>query len=340
MKKYLLIFAAIFVLCCHCLAEEQTSLPYKEFKPFKMVFLPDIHLSFQDKESNILYKESHVILQDVLKNLNQEKTLDFVVFGGNLTSNDDNKFSDMPMFLDTVAELQAKYYAILGDREAAFAEGFSKEDFTREFDEFSFKTMSQTFWAAEPVKDVLLIGLDSSVKNEEAGYLNMHQLFWLDNTLKNNMKKFTIIAMHHPPLLTCDVDKTNWEKYMLKKPDLFLELINLYPQVKIILSGHHFSNFTKKNNKKFFITCPSIVVYPNMYKTFTVYPERIEVDNETISFKQLIKKAEELLVKSSYAEEFSSEKPKSALKYQRGDKFSNKKEYYFENKKRHSFLWF
>jgi len=334
MKKFFIIFAAIFVFTLPVKSQESVKQPYKEFKPFKMVFLPDIHLFFEGIDDKILYKESHVILQDVIRSLNQEKKPDFVVFGGNLTHNEDGNFSDMPMFLDTAADLKADYYAILGDREALGDN--SKEEFAKELD---FKLKDQTFWSVEPVKDVLLIGIDTSIKGDESGYLNLHQLFWLDNILKNNSEKFTIIAMHHPPIVTCEKDKTIWKKYILKKPDLFLEIINLYPQVKIILSGHHFSNFTKRVNEKLFISCPSVVVYPNRYKTLTISPDRINVDSEKISFKQIIKKAEKNLIKSDYAKEFNSEKPKSILKYQRGDKFSNKKEYFFKQKVRKNFLF-
>ena len=318
---------------------EEIKYPYKDFTPFKMVFLPDINLSFKDKDGEILYKESLVILQDVLKTLNQEENLDFVVFGGDLTDNADGKFSDIPMFLDTVSELKAKYYAIIGDREAHLADGFSKENFTKEFDEFDNKTLDQTFWEVEPVKNVLLIGLDTSIKNEENGYLNLHQLFWLDNILKNNRDKFTIIVMHHPPLITTEIDKNKWQKYTLQKPDLFRQLINLYPQVKIVLSGHHHCNYVKKINEKLFMTQPSIVEYPNSFNILKIYPDRVEVKNKKISFKQIIKEARKKLINSDYAKEFNSKNPKSVLKYNRGDKFSRQKEYYFGEQKHH-FLWF
>ena len=98
---------AILIISCKCQAEEKIIYPYKEFKPFKMVFLPDIHLSFKSKDSRILYRESLVILQDVIKNLNLTKNPDFTVFGGNLTNNDDGEFSDMPMFLDTFLSCEA-----------------------------------------------------------------------------------------------------------------------------------------------------------------------------------------------------------------------------------------
>ncbi len=284
-KLFLLI--AILLIAVDCRADEG-------LKPFRMVFLPDIYLSLDEKEREgpILYRESLVILQDVIKNLNKSGELDFAVFGGNLTNNDDGSFTDMPMFLDVASDLNAPYYAILGNREAD-----AKEEFIKNFDEFD----SQTFWKAEPVENVLLIGLDTSLAGSEQGYVNIHQIFWLDGVLKNNTDKFTIILMHHSPCSS------------LEKPGLFLEVLNLYPQVKVVLSGHDRVSSVKKQDGKLFITCPSIVSYPNRYKILEIHPDRVEVDTEKISFRQIIKKARKKLGKD----------------YKKPDKFSRRSRYYF-----------
>ncbi|HSA06828.1 MAG TPA: metallophosphoesterase [Candidatus Gastranaerophilales bacterium] len=336
MRKFfeiIFILSLILFINIPCHAQEKGNVVYKEFQPFKMVFLPDINLAFFDRDDKILFQESLAIFQDVIKKLNQQDSPDFVIFGGNLTYNENGKFSDLPMFLDAASNLNAPYYAITGDREANLAEDVCKENFIKEFDEYDYETMKQTFWTAEPIKNVLLIGLDTSVKNEKAGYLNLHQLFWLDSILKNNRDKFTIIAMHHPAIITTDLDKKSWQEYTLKKPELFLELINSYPQVKIILSGHHLCNYTAQINEKLFIINPSITVYPNEYKILEVYPDKIEVENKKISFKQIIKKAKTNLINSSYAKEFNSKKPEAVVKYQQGKAFSRKTKYYFNEKK-------
>ncbi len=332
--------ALIFLACGFAFAKEKPEYPYKSFTPFKMTFLPDIHLSFEDKENKILFRESMVIFQDVIKQLNHEKKPDFVVFGGDLTHNEDGTFQDLPMFLDIISDLNARYYAIFGDREAYLAEDATKEVFAGEFEEFDYENTQQTFWTAEPVENVLLIGLDTSVPGEKAGYVNIHQLFWLDSTLKENRNKFTIIAMHHPPISATDADKNARAEYTLKKPGLFLELVNLYPQVKIILSGHHLNNSVQKINEKLFISCPSIAAYPNMFKVLQVYPDRVEVENAKISFKQIIKKAKKNMENSAYAKDFSPKNPESVLKFQRGDRFSRKDKFYFYEDESGFFDWF
>jgi len=313
MMRYikLLILISFLFAALGCRAEEAQESLYKDFKPFKMIFLPDIFLTFEEKDGSMLDKESLVILQDVVKNVNQRQDVDFAVFGGNLTGNSDGVFSDLQMFLDTVADLHPKYYSILGNREADVAEGVSKGVFAGEFDEFDYDEQMQTFWKAEITENVLLIGLDSSLKGTDKGYINIHQLFWLDTILKNNRDKFTIIAVHHSPYSS------------LEKPDLFLDLLNLYPQVKVVLSGHDLKTTVIKENDRVFITCPSIVSYPNEYKILEIYPDKVKIDSEHISFKQLIKKARKKLGK----------------KYEKPDSYSRKGKYFFNVEKK-GLLWF
>jgi 3',5'-cyclic AMP phosphodiesterase CpdA len=209
------------------------------FKPFKMVFLPDTHVSFKDQDDWILYKESFVIFQDIIKSIKTIPDLDFVVFGGDLTDNDDNTLSDLPLFLDSIEDVNFKYYSILGDRDASLSEGITKQDFCAEFRRNGFGNPNLTYWAEQPSDNTLLIGLDTAVENKFEGKLPPEELLWLDNTLKTNPDKFTVIVMHHPAFQTTASDKTVWKKYILENSDEFLSVINKYPQVKLILSGHH-----------------------------------------------------------------------------------------------------
>ncbi|NLF82980.1 MAG: hypothetical protein GX568_03215 [Candidatus Gastranaerophilales bacterium] len=334
MLKKLIVFLCMVIIAIRpaVYAQEEAPPPLKAFEPFKMVFLPDINLSFSEKSDKILFNESLVIFQDVIKTLNNAVKPNFVVFGGDLTYNEDGKFTDLPMFLDTASDLDSVFYAIMGDREANLDETSSKEVFMKEFGEFDLETAEQTFWVIEPVTNVLLIGLDTSMKNdlsndEKPGYLNLQQLFWLDTVLDNNRDKFTIITMHHSAIKTCDFDNNKWERFTLSRPSLFLELLSRYPQVKLVLSGHHYNNYAKMHNGTLFMSFSSITVYPNTYKALTIHPDRVEVDNRKISFKQIIKKAEKLLAESEYAKEYSAQKPRSVLKFHEGEGFSRKKVY-------------
>lgn len=342
----IVIVSGFFALPVKVQAQQQT------FKPFKMVFLPDTHISFKDQDDWILYKESFVIFQDVISGLRAEavggamparnavkgeqpsniKTvpdLDFVVFGGDLTDNDDNTLEDLPLFLDSIEDINVNYFSILGDRDADLKEGYTKQDFCAEFRRNGFSNPNFTYWSQQPEENMLLIGLDSSVENKFEGKLPSEELLWLDDTLKTNSDKFTVIVMHHPAFETASADKTVWKEFILQNADEFLNVINKYPQVKLVLSGHHHNYAVKNLNGKLFISLPSVVTYPNSYKILKIYPDRVEVENKDITFKQIIKKSKNTLVKTGYAKKFNIEKPQKVIKFQEGDKISKTKIFYY-----------
>ena len=60
-----------------------------------------------------------------------------------------------------------------------------------------------------------------------------------------------------------------------------------------------------------------------------IYPDRVEVENKDITFKQIIKKAKNIIVKTNYAKMFNNESPNKVLNFQEGDKISKIKIFYY-----------
>lgn len=303
-------------------------------KLMKLAFVPDVNLSFEQHDGLIMYNESLVILQDVVKSLNKTTDLDLVLFGGDMTDNRDKETTDLPMFLDSVLGLKVPYYVILGDRDVDLSENYSKEDVCSEFKYNGFSDKSKTYWAVEPLSNVLLVGLDTTIKNASSGSLSPEQLIWLNETLKKSPDKVTIISMHHPAIPSCSQDKVlPWKNFVLSNSNEFLNIIRNYPQVKVVLSGHHYINQIQKVDNVLFISTPSVSVYPNEFKILTIYSDKVEVENKKISFNQIVKKAKKSIVESDYASQYDSQKPQNVLKYQEGDKYSRGKKFYYQDKK-------
>ncbi len=309
-----------------------TSVGAKQNNPknFKMVFLPDIHFSTEDKKDDwILYNESFVIFQDVIADLNKIKGLDFIVFGGDLLENKNKNLDNMPTLLDSLEVLQTPYNVILGDRDVDLGRKMNKFNFAREFKRHGLK--DKTYWQAEPIKGFLLVGLDTSVANSKYGEIDFKQLLWLNNVLDDNKDKFIIILMHHPAIKLHYKAKSHPDRsFLLANAIQFRALIANYPQVKMVISGHHHANYAEKRGNILYMSMPSIVTYPNEYKILTINSEsnRIDVDTRKIRFKQLIKKAKNDIINSKYAIKYNPRKPNKILDFQRGEKFSRKKRYY------------
>lgn len=294
----------------------------KNFTPFKFAFIPDVHLSNRKFDNWILLNESVIILQDVVKSLNSSD-VDFVVFGGDLIDNEQKDLSDLSTFLDVVYQLEKPYYVILGNREARLNNDLSKEDVTCEFRRYGFNQKGRTCWHHNPVAGVDLIGLDTSVINQTEGEISPDQLVWLADKLSNNTNNFKIIALHHPlfPNTTIDSFYTA-DGFNLTNTDAVNELLNRYQSVNLVLSAHHHLNYIVPKNGVYYINSPSIVTYPCEYRVITVNKDFIEIKNVPINFKQMIKKAKELLVDSDYVHQFESKKAKELVKLHFGDKAS------------------
>lgn len=82
---------------------------------------------------------------------------------------------------------------------------------------------------------VRLIGLDTNVPKEDYGLLCKERLSWLEQQLKTNTSKPTLLFMHHTPILIgqkCD-DSLN-----CRLEGNFEEIIQSSPQVLGIVAGH------------------------------------------------------------------------------------------------------
>jgi Icc protein len=318
LSKIILIIVLISVLFLqnsNIFAKEQN---IYNFKPFKMAFIADTHVSFGQKNSWILHNESFLIFQDTIKTLNKNENFDFIVFGGDLLENKDNELSDLPIVLDVLSELNTPFYIIPGDRDVDLSKNYTKRDFLDEFNN-SFEDSEKTFWITEPVPNVVLIGLDTTITNNFSGSISQNQLLWLDNTLKNNKDKFTIITMHHPAFpVESSKESLIWKDFLLLNSSDFQQIIQKHPQVNLVISGHHHLNFTKKSKGSVFVSSPSIVTYPNSYTVIEASPKEITIKNMSINFKQIIKKAKKNLFKTEYAKNYGLLSSYELLKLQKG----------------------
>lgn len=80
-----------------------------------------------------------------------------------------------------------------------------------------------------------LIGLDSHIANNSAGYLTPQALSHLQTALQEHEKQPIIIALHHPPIPTA---MPLQDKVMLQNTEAFAQIIDTHPNILRILCGH------------------------------------------------------------------------------------------------------
>jgi len=77
--------------------------------------------------------------------------------------------------------------------------------------------------------------LNSQIPEDVPGRLSQDTLDWLHNQLETHPNQPTTIALHHPPLMV----NTKWlDSSALQNPDDLFNIIDRFPQVKLVLFGH------------------------------------------------------------------------------------------------------
>jgi Icc protein len=79
--------------------------------------------------------------------------------------------------------------------------------------------------------------LDTTIPGHDGGRLDPERLAWLEHELSASRTAPTLLAMHHPPLLT---GSAAWDRIALddRSRGGLGEVLDGHPQVRAILAGH------------------------------------------------------------------------------------------------------
>jgi Icc protein len=101
-----------------------------------------------------------------------------------------------------------------------------------------------------------VVACDSTRPGEDGGGLDAEQLDWLDQTLAARPEEATLLAFHHPPVLTGvrQMDAIA----MAREDSLALEtLLERHPQVQTVTCGHAHTTMTTNFAGRPLLICPS-----------------------------------------------------------------------------------
>ncbi len=83
---------------------------------------------------------------------------------------------------------------------------------------------------------VRVVAVDQIVPGETHGMLGDEHARWLDRTLRQDKRKPTIVALHHPPFLTHDL---LFDRIGLLDANRFKSVISRHKHVARVICGHH-----------------------------------------------------------------------------------------------------
>lgn len=296
------------------------ALAYEPFAPFRFAYITDVHLTNLEPDSYELMHESQLFLQQLVKELNQEK-VDFVMFGGDQVQSIGKDETNWQLFLDIVQGLTMPWAFVLGEADISGTASVDKiKTFGPDWKSEGIQTETP-YWSHKLAQtpNVHLIGLDTSLPNTSVGGMSRRQLDWLKSDLADNKRFFTIIFCHHPLLPPPPYDGgPPWDDYVIPDGGAVREIIGGFPNVKLVISGHLHICKVQQENSVWHISSPSLVVYPCAYRIFNVEPDAVTMETRVIQFPALVKKAKKELIGSSIADRYSRSNPASFLEVVEG----------------------
>ncbi|HEY9785006.1 MAG TPA: hypothetical protein V6D17_06345 [Candidatus Obscuribacterales bacterium] len=279
------------------------------FQPFAFGYVTDAHLATGRADTYKLLQESQLFLQDVVKSLNNER-LDFVIFGGDQVEGPGKDDSNWQLFLDVAQSLSAPWNFVLGEADLMGPGVVDKmRTYGPDWKGKGIETKTP-YWSHDPLGGVHIIGLDTSRRDATYGEISNKQLEWLKDDLARHQRRFTIVFSHHPLLAPPPYDGgPPWDDYITHQGASAREVLGTSKYVRLAVNGHLHVSKVQQERDIWYVSSPSLNVYPCAYQIFRVTPETITIETYQVNFPALVKKARKQLETSTLAFQFNNARP-------------------------------
>jgi len=321
-RKFLKEIAAAGV----ALAAGELFVPFAEaidLPRFNFAHITDLHLDVGG-ESNWQYREKSVpLFIETLRQIVRLPKLNFVVFGGDQIHYGARDKESLSVFQEwTSQHLNMPYYILLGNTEVSPLTGVSKLGREEYLKAWSGKGLrpGNSSWAFNPVPGVRAIGFDVTVNGKPHGLASMEGLKWLENELSENEQKKLIIVFTHQ-LLMPTTEKDNgleWGVWMVRNCEKVRNVLEQYPNVRLVVSGHHHASKVTTEGRITYVSDPAIVTYPCSFRSFSVTADGIHLKNIALEDNAIVNRALELLVADPYAKIYDAADPHKVADYSKG----------------------
>ena len=196
-------------------------------KRFLLAQVTDMHIKAGGKLSNRVVDTEASLERCIAHLMGLPQVPDAVLFTGDLT--DFGKPEEYDNLARLLAPLTMPFFLMPGNHDdpATMRAKFPSHAYLRQrpgkldyvIDEFPLR----------------IVALDSTIPHQSPGELTAAQLRWLDETLRAEATKPTLVALHHPPFWT---GIGHMDKIPLANPADLEAVIARHPQVERVVAGH------------------------------------------------------------------------------------------------------
>lgn len=244
----------------------------------KFAQVSDVHLSDAPDTTYKVLSHSKELFDAAIKDLNNIKGLDFVVFTGDMVNEPQKKlYKD---FFTSLTRLDYPSLLVFGNHDAVKTvldtDYLDKETVHSIIQRSNpYQDYGKPYFAYSPNKDYRIIVLDTTTgyEHESNGYLPDEQLNFLDSEISKNQDKVIIIFQHHPV-----IEPFKSTDHRILNANAYLDVLKKYEKVPIaIFAGHYHAAKIIRRGNVLHVASPSLVTYPNAFRTVTItnYKDRV-----------------------------------------------------------------
>ena len=289
---------------------------------FSFAHITDLHLDVKGTSTWQHREKSVPLFIDALRQIGRLPKLKFVIFGGDQIHAGPRDRETLYVFQEWTKHLDMPYLMLLGNAEVSPVPGVSK--MTKEAYLFAWRgrgvAPGRSSWTYNPEPGVRIIGFDVTVAGKPYGEAGPAALKWLANELDASRKMRLVIIVTHQLLLPTNAGDSGPEGalWMVKNHAAVRILLEQYPNVRMVISGHHHASRVETENGITYVADPAIVTYPCAFRVFTVSRDGIHLRNVGLDEQNSVNKARELLLADPYARLYDPENPQNILPYSSG----------------------
>ena len=240
---------------------------YSGTNSLKFAQISDSH--FFTGDSNTTYKmtaESPKLLDDAIEQINETPNISFVMFTGDQIDKPFEK--ELSAFLPHTENLKYPWYFAFGNHDTMVGGYLDPKLYMQLVNKYNKNyKFEKTYYSFVPQKGYKVIVLDSIIREKltSNGRLGDTQLEWLDNELRSAKKDTVLIYLHVPV-----IEPYNSPNHRLLDADKFEEIVGKYKNPIGVFQGHYHAAKIVQQGNVAYISCPSLVTYPNAFRIITV----------------------------------------------------------------------
>lgn len=240
---------------------------YSGTNSLKFAQISDAH--FYTGDTNTTYKmtaESPKLLDDAIEQINETPNISFVMFTGDQIDKPFEK--EISAFLPHTEKLKYPWYFAFGNHDTMVGGYLDPKLYMQLVNKYNKNyKFEKTYYSFIPQKGFKVIVLDSIIREKltSNGRLGDEQLKWLDNELESAKKDTVLIYLHVPV-----VEPYNSPNHRLLDADKFIETVSKYNNPIGVFQGHYHAAKINQQGNIAYISCPSLVTYPNAFRIITV----------------------------------------------------------------------